>query len=82
VKNVIIKQFTVRHQGQDYGPGEIISGLSDDEAKQLIAGSNGKIAELSVKIEASNTVSQAEKTNEEQTSGLPEIDPGKTVKQK
>ncbi|HWR07757.1 hypothetical protein [Sporomusa sp.] len=84
-----IKQFTVRYQGKDYGPGSVIYDVEQAVAENLIAGSNGTIAALPGKEEAvsgpkdKKTKSAADPANGAKAvdlGGLPAVDPTKTVK--
>lgn len=73
--DILVHQFKVRYKGQDYGPGSVIQGVADEEGKSLIAGSNGELAELPSRGEASQESAPAADAAE-----LPKVDPAKTVK--
>lgn len=73
-----VKQFTVRYQGKDYGPGSIIYGMPNDEAEKLIEESNGTIEALP---ERDNVVMTTDNSNDDGLKdGLPSLDPSLTVK--
>lgn len=86
--NLHVKRFTVRYRGKDYGPGSVIYDVEQEEATDLIAGSNGTIEALPEREEAAPTSSGQERKEEKvknsetdgNITGLPAIDPSKTVK--
>lgn len=96
--DLYVKQFTVRYQGKDCGPGSIIYDVDQKLAERLISGSNGTIealpertlvssdskAEIPVNIGENGTDGGIKNddgdSTPELTTGLPKIDPKKTVK--
>lgn len=38
---IYVKRFSVKHKGKVYGPGDIIRGISSEEAKKLADESHG-----------------------------------------
>jgi hypothetical protein len=86
-----IKRFTVRYEGEDYGPGNVIYGVPEKMAKKLVAESNGEIEELPPRVEnvpagetGGNHQLDQKADGDVDTGqtgvGLPQVDPGKTVK--
>ena len=84
--DILVHQFKVRYQGKDYGPNSIIQGISGEEGKSLIAGSNGALAELPARGEApqepaSDTGTSGDTDGDTDAGAeLPKVDPAKTVK--
>lgn len=93
-KDIQILKFNVRRDNVRYGPGQdagnIIYDLPDKEAEKLIAESNGTIVELprreyiKQKTAAAGkdgkSKNPAEPNNDDNSGGLPGIDPNATVK--
>ncbi|MDU2063775.1 MAG: hypothetical protein E6713_02955 [Sporomusaceae bacterium] len=77
--NVRVNRYTVRHNGKDYGPGKVITGLSDEEGQKLVDESNGDIEEIVIPAEATTP---AEGDPNSGGAELPPIDPSATVKPK
>ncbi|WP_094607738.1 hypothetical protein SPSIL_009000 [Sporomusa silvacetica DSM 10669] len=89
-----VKQFTVRYQGKDCGPGSIIYDVDQELGENLIADSNGTIEALperevsaasttDVKVSAdigASTVADTSTETGDSTATLPSVDPKKTVK--
>ncbi len=65
--SIYVKRFSVKHNGKIYGPGETIRGISSDEAKKLAEDSHGTL------IIVENAVKETK-------SGIPPVNPSKTVK--
>ncbi|WP_425057624.1 hypothetical protein SCACP_21410 [Sporomusa carbonis] len=79
--DLYIKQFKVRYQGQDYGPGSVLYGVPDALAKKLVDESNGAIEALSAQNGAKVVPDPAAEVKES-TVSLPSVDPAQTVKGK
>lgn len=73
--DIRINRFNVRHQGEFYGPGDVIYGVNEKDGRKLVEESNGELEELPSRSE---TVAGQE--DEGGGSALPPIDPSKTVK--
>lgn len=83
--DILVKQFTVRREGRNYGPQSIIQGVPDEEAAKLIAESNGALVELPAR-EAEPETDAKEPTagksggKKADDAALPNVDPAATVK--
>jgi len=94
-KDVMVNKFRVKHNGTYFGPGQpdgqIIYGLPEKMADDLIAGSNGKIVEIPKREEVEENIQAAkaksgkkgkvvdEDDDSEGGDGLPKVDPRSTV---
>jgi hypothetical protein len=69
--DIRVNRFKVKHQGNIYGPGDVIYGIDASEGQKLVDESNGELEKLP---------SQVEQAEDGQADVLSPVDPLKTVK--
>lgn len=74
--DLLVKRYTLRHNGKDYGPGTLLKGIPDDEAAEIIRIADGDVEALQAEVDADGADQAA---NEK---GLPPVDPKATVGRK
>lgn len=65
--DLLIKRFSVRYQGKDYGPGSVIYGVPDEMAEGLVAESNGTIEALPARQAAEEAAPAAQDAGSAET---------------
>ena len=90
--DLLIKRFSVRYQGSDFGPGSVLYDVEAAVAAKLVAESNGEIEALPSREEAAKPKAAAEAAAKSKAKGkaaeaaaedeaaLPSVDPAATVK--
>lgn len=76
--DLLVTKFTLRYNGKDYKAGDILNGIDDDKAREIIRIADGDvIAVNSTNVEEEKT--QADADVAEDDGGIPPVDPKKTV---
>ena len=74
--DLIVKRYTLRHNGIDYAPGTLLKNIPDDEAAEIIRVADGDVEALKTEAVAEESTPSAD------TKGLPPVDPKATVGRK
>jgi len=85
--DILVKRFTVKHNGKHYGPGDIICNVPDESGRKIVNESNGEMEELPAREPIESPINPESQTNPETTEikgndtgeALIPIDPKKTV---
>lgn len=72
--DLLVKKFTLRHNGTDYGPGTLVKGVSAAEGEEILRVADGDVVRLDTEVEAGG-----EKHATAAKKGLPPVDPKATV---
>ena len=72
--DLLVKKFTLRHNGTDYGPGTLVKGVSAAEGEEILRVADGDVVRLETEVEASGA-----KHTTATKKDLPPVDPKATV---
>lgn len=75
--DLIVKRYTLRHNGIDYVPGTLLKNIPDDEAAEIIRVADGDVEALKTEAVAEESTPSANTDK-----GLPPVDPKATVGRK
>ena len=83
--DLLVKKFTLRHNGTDYGPGTLVKGVSAVEGEEILRVADGDVARLDtvadgdvVRLDTEVEAGGAKHATAAKK-GLPPVDPKATV---
>lgn len=81
--NLIIKRFTLRYNGKDYKAGTILTGLSEEEGKEIIKVADGDVEAVQETVAVDVSKEEEEPTEDDKGNDaqdvLQAVDPQKTM---
>lgn len=81
--DLIIKRFTLRYNGKDYKAGTILTGLSEEEGKEIIKVADGDVEAVQETVAVDVSKEEEEPTEDDKGNDaqdvLQAVDPKKTM---